>query len=157
MIDPFSLLPKLLERSGTSEKGSITAYYTVLVEGDDMNDPIADAVRGILDGHIVLSRKIAAKNHFPAIDIQNSVSRVMPAVVDRDHMNLAGELKENMAVYDESEDLINIGAYNKGTNPRIDRSIALIGPISKFLRQDTDERFTYEESRELLKNTIRGS
>ena len=153
----FAMLPKLLERSGTSEKGSITAYYTVLVEGDDMNDPIADAVRGILDGHIVLSRKIAAKNHFPAIDIQNSVSRVMPAVVDRDHMNLAGELKENMAVYDESEDLINIGAYNKGTNPRIDRSIALIGPISKFLRQDTDERFTYEESRELLKNTIRGS
>jgi flagellum-specific ATP synthase len=153
----FAMLPKLLERSGTSQNGSITAYYTVLVEGDDMNDPIADAVRGILDGHIVLSRKIAAKNHFPAIDIQHSVSRVMPAIVDRDHLKLAGELKENMAVYDESEDLINIGAYNKGTNPRIDRSIDLIGPINSFLRQDTEERFTYEQTRELLQNTIKGS
>ena len=153
----FAMLPKLLERSGTSQNGSITAYYTVLVEGDDMNDPIADAVRGILDGHIVLSRKIAAKNHFPAIDIQHSVSRVMPAIVDRDHLKLAGELKENMAVYDESEDLINIGAYNKGTNPRIDRSIDLIGPINSFLRQDTEEKFTYEQTRELLQNTIKGS
>lgn len=151
----FALLPKLLERSGTSGKGSITAFYTVLVEGDDMNDPIADAVRGILDGHIVLSRDIAAKNHFPAIDIQNSVSRVMNNIVDEEHQRLAGKLKENKGIYEESEDLINIGAYKKGSNPGIDRAIELHPSINGFLRQETDERFTYEETGELLKEVIK--
>jgi len=151
----FALLPKLLERSGTSGKGSITAFYTVLVEGDDMNDPIADAVRGILDGHIVLSRDIAAKNHFPAIDIQNSVSRVMNNIVDEEHQRMAGKLKENKGIYEESEDLINIGAYKKGSNPGIDRAIELHPSINGFLRQETDERFTYEETGELLKEVIK--
>lgn len=150
----FALLPKLMERSGTSQDGSITAFYTVLVEGDDMNDPIADSVRGILDGHIILSRKIAAKNHFPAIDIQGSVSRIMPSVVDRDHIKLAGELRENMAVYDESEDLINIGAYNKGTNPKIDRAMSLMDSINSYLRQDVNDRYTFEESRTLLQSVL---
>lgn len=150
----FAMLPKLLERSGMSKDGSITAFYTVLVEGDDMNEPIADAVRGILDGHIVLSRKIAAKNHFPAIDIQNSISRIMKQVVDKEHFLKAGKLKENLSIYAESEDLINIGAYKMGTNPIIDRSIELIGPINSFLTQDTEEIFKYEDSIEELKNII---
>lgn len=148
----FAMLPKLLERSGMSKDGSITAFYTVLVEGDDMNEPIADAVRGILDGHIVLSRKIAAKNHFPAIDIQNSISRIMKQVVDKEHFSKAGKLKENLAIYAESEDLINIGAYKKGTNPIIDQSIDLIGPINGFLRQDTEERYGFDDSVDVLKN-----
>lgn len=152
----FALLPKLLERSGTSKDGSITAFYTVLVEGDDMNDPIADSVRGILDGHIVLSRKIAARNHFPAIDIQNSVSRIMKDIVKDDHYKLAGELKENMSVYEESEDLVNIGAYIKGSNPRIDRAISLNKPISDFLKQQTFEKFSLEESKKILRATIKG-
>lgn len=150
----FAMLPKLLERSGMSKDGSITAFYTVLVEGDDMNEPIADAVRGILDGHIVLSRKIAAKNHFPAIDIQGSISRIMKQVVDKEHFLKAGKLKENLAIYSESEDLINIGAYKKGTNPIIDKAIDLIDPINNFLTQDTEERFNYGESVESLKSII---
>lgn len=153
----FAMLPKLLERSGTSSSGSITAFYTVLVEGDDMNDPIADAVRGILDGHIVLSRKLASKNHFPAIDVQNSVSRVMPSIVDQEHRDTAGELKEYMAIYEESEDLINIGAYNKGSNFRIDRAIDLNVPTKDYLRQETHERFSYQESRELLERVVKGN
>ena len=148
----FAMLPKLLERSGMSKDGSITAFYTVLVEGDDMNEPIADAVRGILDGHIVLSRKIAAKNHFPAIDIQNSISRIMKQVVDKEHFSKAGKLKENLAIYAESEDLINIGAYKKGTNPIIDESIDLIGVINNFLRQDTEERYKFDDSVDVLKS-----
>jgi flagellum-specific ATP synthase len=151
----FAMLPKLLERSGTSEKGSITAFYTVLVEGDDMNDPIADAVRGILDGHIVLSRKIAAKNHFPAIDIQNSVSRVMSSIVDQEHRDMAGEIREYLAVYEESEDLVNIGAYSKGSNLRIDRAIGLNGASRDFLKQNTHEHFSYEESKELLERVLK--
>lgn len=152
----FAMLPKLLERSGTSKDGSITAFYTVLVEGDDMNDPIADSVRGILDGHIVLSRKIAARNHFPAIDIQNSVSRIMNSIVDDQHNQLSGELKENMSIYEESEDLINIGAYVNGRNPRIDRSITLNKPISNFLIQQTFEKFSFDESKRLLERTLKG-
>ncbi len=150
----FAELPKLLERSGMSEKGSITAFYTVLVEGDDMNEPIADAVRGILDGHIVLSRKIAAKNHYPSIDIQNSVSRVMKEIVTDEHYRLVGELKENLATYAESEDLINVGAYVKGSNPKVDRAIQLNGPINNFLRQKVDEHFIYEDTLVLLKNVM---
>lgn len=147
----FAMMPKLLERSGMSDKGSITAFYTVLVEGDDMNEPIADAVRGILDGHIVLSRDIAAKNHFPAIDIQNSVSRIMKEIVDENHFDLAGKLKENLSIYKESEDLINVGAYVKGSNPLIDKAIKLNSGINSFLRQGIDENYQYKETLDLLK------
>lgn len=146
----FATLPRLLERSGMSKDGSITAFYTVLVEGDDMNEPIADAVRGILDGHIILSRKIAAKNHFPAIDIQNSASRLMKEIVSKDHYKLAGNLRENLAVYAESEDLINVGAYVKGSNNRIDKSVDLITPINNFLKQGIEEKFSYKETLEEL-------
>jgi flagellum-specific ATP synthase len=150
----FAMLPKLLERSGMSNKGSITAFYTVLVEGDDMNEPIADAVRGILDGHIILSRKIAAKNHFPAIDIQSSVSRIMKEIVTEEHYEIAGKLKENLAVYSDSEDLINIGAYIKGSNPIIDKAIDLNRPINEFLKQGVNERYSYEETLKALKNLM---
>ncbi len=150
----FAKLPKLLERSGMSKDGSITAFYTVLVEGDDMNEPIADAVRGILDGHIILSRKIAAKNHYPSIDIQNSVSRIMKEIVPDEHYRLAGELKENLAIYAESEDLINVGAYVKGSNPKIDRAIELNEPINNFLRQNVDEQYVYEKTLVLLKELM---
>ena len=150
----FALLPKLLERSGMSKNGSITAFYTVLVEGDDMNEPIADAVRGILDGHIILSRKIAAKNHFPAIDIQNSVSRIMKEIVSEEHYETAGKLKENLAIYSDSEDLINVGAYIKGSNPIIDKAIDLNIPINDFLKQGIDEKYSYVETLEILKSLI---
>lgn len=150
----FALLPKLLERSGTSDKGSITAFYTVLVEGDDMNDPIADAVRGILDGHIVLSRRMAAKNHFPAIDVQNSVSRVMPNLVDEDHRDHAGKMREFMALYDENEDLINIGAYKAGNNELLDRAVDLQDTIREYLKQKTTECVDYQSSKELLQKVI---
>ncbi len=150
----FALLPKLLERSGMSKDGSITAFYTVLVEGDDMNDPIADAVRGILDGHIILSREIAAKNHFPSIDIQNSISRVMKEIVAENHYSLAGELKENVAIYKDSEDLINIGAYVKGSNLKIDRAIALNPKINSFLKQNITESYTFDETLDLLVNSL---
>lgn len=151
----FAELPRLLERSGMSKDGSITAFYTVLVEGDDMNEPIADSVRGILDGHIVLSRKIAAKNHFPAIDIQNSISRLMSEIVPESHRYLAGQLKENMAVYSNSEDLINVGAYIKGSNPIIDKSITLNLPINNFLKQNVNENFTFEETVTILQDLIK--
>ncbi|PID28162.1 MAG: flagellar protein export ATPase FliI [Candidatus Cloacimonadota bacterium] len=146
----FNHLPKLLERSGTSDSGNITALYTVLVEGDDMNDPVGDSVRSIIDGHIVLSRKIAAKNHYPAIDILESVSRLFSEIANDDHSKKAGEIKELMAVYRENEDLINIGAYVKGSNPKIDKAIAKKGTIDNFLRQNIRDSFTFEESMELL-------
>lgn len=146
----FAMLPKLLERSGMSKDGSITAFYTVLVEGDDMNEPIADAVRGILDGHIVLTRKLAGKNHFPAIDVQQSVSRVMKEIVSKEHYELSGKLKENMARFQESEDLINVGAYAKGRNPDLDRAVELMPLIDGFLRQDVEDARTFEETVEEL-------
>jgi flagellum-specific ATP synthase len=146
----FAMLPKLLERSGMSKDGSITAFYTVLVEGDDMNEPIADAVRGILDGHIVLTRKLAGKNHFPAIDVQQSVSRVMKEIVSKEHYELSGKLKENMARFQESEDLINVGAYAKGRNPDLDRAVELKPLIDGFLRQDVEDARTFEETVEEL-------
>lgn len=142
----FTSLPKLLERSGMSDKGSITAFYTVLVEGDDMNEPIADAVRGILDGHILLSRKIASQNHYPAIDIQNSLSRLMKGLVTPEHHKHAGELKENMAAYTEAKDLIDIGAYKQGSNPVIDYAISLHQPINAFLRQQVEEPSDYNQT-----------
>lgn len=146
----FTALPKLLERSGMSDQGSITAFYTVLVEGDDMNEPIADAVRGILDGHIILSRKIAAQNHYPAIDVQNSLSRLMKTLVTLEHYNDAGELKENMAAYAEAKDLIDIGACKSGANAITDHAIALHHPINSFLQQRVDERNSFEETRAAL-------
>lgn len=151
----FTKLPKLLERSGMSKDGSITAFYTVLVEGDDMNEPIADSVRGILDGHIVLSRKIAAKNHYPSIDIQNSISRIMKEIVPEEHYRLVGEMKENLAIYSESEDLINVGAYVKGSNPKVDRAVSLNNPINSFLKQNINEHFVYEETVVKLKEILK--
>lgn len=146
----FTTLPKLLERSGMSDKGSITAFYTVLVEGDDMNEPIADAVRGILDGHLILSRKIAAQNHYPAVDIQNSLSRLMSNLVTDEQKKLAGELKENISVYQESKDLIDIGAYKQGSNALTDYAISVHHPIQDFLKQSVDEYSSYKDTLDLL-------
>ena len=146
----FALLPRLLERAGTSEKGSITGIYTVLVDGDDMNEPIADAVRSILDGHIVLSRGIAAQNHFPAIDVLASVSRVMGEVVDDEHNNAARRMRALMAVYKEAEDLIHIGAYVNGSSEKIDTAIKKIDAINDFLCQGVFEKDTYEATEKAL-------
>ncbi len=150
----FSVLPKLLERAGNSSKGSITGLYTVLVDGDDMNEPIADAVRGILDGHIVLSRNLANKNHYPAIDILASVSRVMPNIVEKEHMEIVGQIRDLMATYRDSEDLINIGAYVKGTNKKVDLAIDTIESINEFLKQGTHERLSFETIVEMLKDIL---
>ena len=148
----FALLPKLLERAGTSDKGSITGIYTVLVDGDDMNEPIADAVRSILDGHIVLSRAIAAQNHFPAIDILASVSRVMTDVVDKKHMDAARKLRALLATYHEAEDLIHIGAYVKGSSKKIDEAIAKIDKINDFLCQGVFEKTTFDDMEKQLES-----
>jgi len=142
----FALLPRLLERAGTAARGSITAFYTVLVDSDDMNDPIADAVRGILDGHIVLDRKIAHKGHFPAIDVLASVSRVMNEIVSDQHLEAARELKRHMATYKEAEDLINIGAYKQGTNRDIDAAIRYREIIRDFTAQGTKEPSSLESA-----------
>lgn len=154
----FSMLPKLLERAGTGVNGgSITGLYTVLVEGDDMDDPIADSARSILDGHIVLSRKIAQKNHFPAIDVLASASRVFRSVTDPAQQDFAGKIKEWMALYAQAEDLINIGAYARGSNPKIDQAIAAIDRINLFLRQKVDETGTLEESVNLMHAIVRAT
>ncbi|MBN2058471.1 MAG: flagellar protein export ATPase FliI [Candidatus Saganbacteria bacterium] len=142
----FALLPRLMERSGTSEKGSITAFYTILVEGDDMNEPIADHSRSILDGHIMLSRDLAARNHYPAIDVPHSVSRLMTNLVTDEHKKAAGKLREVLARYTEAEDLINIGAYVKGSNPKIDYALTKIDQVNAFLKQGTFEKVKYEET-----------
>ncbi len=141
----YSILPKLLERSGMSDKGSITGLYTVLVEGDDMNEPISDTVRGILDGHIVLSRALASSNHYPAIDVLSSISRVMRDIVPDEHYDKSGFIKNKLAVFREAQDLINIGAYKEGSNPEIDEAVALNGTINRFLRQGIDEEVRYED------------
>lgn len=150
----FALLPRLLERSGTAEKGAITALYTVLVEGDDTNEPIADAVRGILDGHVVLSRDLAAQNHYPAIDVLHSVSRVITEIASSEHLRAAGALRETLAVYRDARDLINIGAYAKGSNPNIDRAIARIDSLNQFLRQGIDELAPFEATLEAMQGLI---
>lgn len=142
----FALLPKLMERAGTSEAGTITGFYTVLVEGDDLNEPITDTVRSILDGHIVLSRALASENHYPAIDVLASVSRLMDSLATPEHLAAAGRLREILATYERAKDLINIGAYAKGSNPQIDRAIALLNDIKAFLRQRGDEVSSYEET-----------
>ncbi len=141
----FAVLPKLLERAGNSDVGSITALYTVLVDGDDMNEPITDAARGILDGHIVLSRKLANKNHYPAIDILQSVSRVMSEVVTKEHKQAANYLTSMVATYRDAEDLINIGAYSKGSNPDIDAAIEKHKQINAFLHQEVEDVFELKD------------
>ncbi len=151
----FAMLPKLLERSGASEKGSITGIYTVLVEGDDMNEPVADAVRSILDGHIVLSRKLAARNHYPAVDVLESVSRLMTDIVDPEHLRAARTVLEHLAVYREAEDLVNIGAYVEGSNPKIDQALQKIDAINAFLRQDINDRGDYADTRRQLLELVR--
>jgi flagellum-specific ATP synthase len=140
------MLPQFLERAGTSDKGSITGLFTVLVEGDDMDEPIADAARSILDGHIVLSRKLAHKNHFPAIDVLESISRCMVDVVDNDHLRIAGTIKDYMASYRENEELINIGAYAPGSSELIDKAIKLHQPLNNFLKQNRNEKNSFDES-----------
>ncbi|MBW6408560.1 flagellar protein export ATPase FliI [Clostridium weizhouense] len=142
----FAKLPKLMERSGTSENGSITAFYTVLVDGDDFNEPIADAVRGILDGHIVLSRSLAHKNHYPAIDILNSVSRLMNSIATPEHIKAASTGRDLLATYKDSEDLINIGAYVNGSNKKIDLAINYHDILEGFLRQTVHEKANFDES-----------
>ncbi|WP_068310267.1 type III secretion system ATPase SctN [Polycladidibacter hongkongensis] len=147
----FATLPRLMERAGMNDKGSITAFYTVLMEGDDMNEPVADETRSILDGHIVLSRKLGAANHYPAIDVLVSKSRVMNAVTTPEHRELAGETNNLLAKYDEVELLVQIGEYQKGADAEADRAIAKKKPITDFLKQRTDEFDGYDEALEKLK------
>ncbi len=146
----YAEFPKLLERSGNFNKGSITGVYTVLVEGDDTNEPIADTVRGILDGHIVLSRQLANENHFPAIDIGASISRLMVEIVTREHRESASRLRNLLGLYQKNADLISIGAYKKGTNPALDEAVTKINRINRFLQQDINESFSYEETLGLM-------
>lgn len=150
----YAEFPKLLERSGNFEKGSITGVYTVLVEGDDTNEPVADTVRGILDGHIVLTRKLASENHFPAIDIGASISRLMDSVVDPEHKKVASAFRNILSVYEKNEDLISIGAYKAGSNPKLDAAMLKIDLMNQFLQQGVDESFTYEEVIEQLNQII---
>lgn len=147
----YSEMPKLLERSGCAEQGSITGLYTVLVDGDDFNEPITDTARSILDGHIMLDRKLGHKNHYPAIDILQSISRCMSQIAAKDHKQAAGKLKNVLATYAEAEDLINIGAYKNGSNPSIDYAISKIDAVNQFLCQDVDEKFEFEDSISMLK------
>jgi FliI/YscN family ATPase len=142
----FSLLPRLLERTGMGEHGSITALYTVLVDGDDFNEPIADAVRGILDGHIVLSRGLATANHFPAIDVLESISRLSREVMRHEDITRVGAARDLLAIYRKNEDLVNIGAYVKGTNAKVDRAIERQPVLMQFLRQDIHEKWPRERS-----------
>lgn len=147
----FSIMPALLERAGTNQHGSITGFFTVLVEGDDMNDPIADTARGILDGHIVLSRDLAAQGHYPAIDVLPSISRVMTGVVDREHIVYSKKLRSLISTYRKAEDMINIGAYSRGSNPQIDEAILKKNAIDELLVQELDSRAEYQETLQLMK------
>ena len=146
----YSMLPKLVERAGTGQQGSITAMYSVLVEGDDLNEPVSDAVRGLLDGHIVLSRKLASQGHYPAIDVLDSLSRLMPNVVPDDQLDAATCFREMLSVYRDHEDLISIGAYRSGSNPRVDMAIAMRDELKSYLRQRTTESSTVESARAKL-------
>lgn len=150
----FAELPRLLERSGNSDKGSITALYTVLVDGDDMNEPIADTVRGILDGHIVLSRALANKNHYPAIDVLASVSRVMPSIMSSEHMKKVGVMRDLLATYKDSEDLISIGAYVKGSSKKVDFAIEKNDEINNFLKQGVHDKFTFSQIEDMIGQII---
>ena len=147
----YSELPKLLERSGNFQRGSITGVYTVLVEGDDTNEPIADTVRGILDGHIVLSRRLANSNHFPAIDVSASISRLMTDIVSPEHRQLAARIRDIMGVYEKNSDLVSIGAYKAGTNPKLDYALSKIDGIDQFLMQGVNEGFSYDQDLEMMR------
>ncbi len=151
----YTELPKLLERSGNFARGSITGVYTVLVEGDDTNEPISDTVRGILDGHIILSRALANANHYPAIDVSGSVSRLMTEIVSPEHRQLASRIRDIMAVYQKNADLVSIGAYKAGTNRKLDFALSKIDAINAFLMQDVGEAFTYEESIRLMQDILK--
>ncbi len=153
----YSEMPKLLERAGKDEKGSITGLYTVLVDGDDFNEPITDTARSILDGHIMLDRKLGHKNHYPAIDVLQSISRCMSMVADKEHKQAASKLKTVLATYNEAENLINIGAYKSGSNPNIDYAISKIDVVNEFLCQDVETKYTFEESVQLLEGLFEGT
>ncbi|MCH9001440.1 MAG: FliI/YscN family ATPase, partial [Planctomycetes bacterium] len=146
----FALLPKLLERSGRTERGSITGLYTVLVEGDDITEPVSDAVRGILDGHVWLSRDLANRGHYPAVDVLESISRVMPDIVDDEHLSATATIRRVLAVWNDIEDLVNIGAYAAGTNVEFDVAVAMKPAIDDYLRQAIDERAVFSDVREGL-------
>ena len=150
----YSELPKLLERSGNFQKGSITGVYTVLVEGDDTNEPIADTVRGILDGHIVLSRRLANSNHFPAIDVGASISRLMTDIVSPEHRQLAARIRDIMGLYEKNLDLVSIGAYKAGTNPKLDYALSKIDGIQQFLMQGIGEGFSYDEDLDMMRKLL---
>ncbi len=150
----YSAMPKLLERCGNFEIGSITGIYTVLVEGDDTNEPVSDIVRGIIDGHIILSRKMAAKNHYPAIDVLSSISRLMNEIVDSRQKEVASTFRNMLAIYKDNEDLISIGAYKSGTNPALDNAIAHNARMNAFLKQEVGEKFCFDETKELMAKTI---
>ena len=150
----FAALPKLLERAGNSDKGSITGLYTVLVDGDDFNEPITDTARGILDGHIMLNRKLAHKAHYPAIDVLASISRVMGDITSKEHRQMTFEIKKYMATYNEAEDLINVGAYSKGSNPEIDKAIEKMPMIKELLCQRTEDNISFEDTISLMGSII---
>jgi flagellum-specific ATP synthase len=150
----YSMMPKLLERTGNFENGSITGIYTVLVEGDDVNEPISDTVRGIIDGHIVLSRKIAMRNHYPAIDILGSVSRLMNDIVEKDQLEAAGKLRNLLSVYDANYDLVNIGAYKNGTNRILDEALSKMDKINEYLQQNIFDKIPYDDSVAMMKASI---
>jgi flagellum-specific ATP synthase len=152
----FALLPKLLERAGAGEVGTITGLYNVLVEGDDLTEPVADTVRGILDGHIVLSRELAAQNHYPAVDVLESVSRVMDDIVSEDHKQAANQMLEVLATYEESKDLVNIGAYEEGSDPQLDYALSKLEEVNNFLRQDIKENTSYQETINWLTSIFAG-
>ncbi len=150
----YAQMPKLLERAGNFEKGSITGVYTVLVEGDDTNEPIADTVRGIIDGHIVLSRKVAMRNHYPAIDILESVSRLMTEITDKKQQAIASKLRNLLSIYNQNYDLISIGAYKSGTNAQLDEALKKITKINDFLKQEITDAFTIEQTLELMEKAV---
>ena len=149
-------MPKLLERAGRARVGSITGLYTVLVDGEDFNEPITDTARSILDGHIMLTRKLANKNHYPAIDVLQSSSRCMSMVTDKAHRASAVKLKNIIATYNEADELINIGAYKIGINPNIDNAISKIGAVNDFLLQTTDEKYDFNQTVEMLEGLFEG-
>lgn len=151
----YTELPKLLERSGNFDKGSITGVYTVLVEGDDTNEPISDTVRGILDGHIILSRALANANHYPAVDVSGSVSRLMTEIVSPEHRQLSSRIRDIMSVYERNADLVSIGAYKPGSNHKLDFALTKIDAINNFLTQQVDESFSYDQCVEMMENLLR--
>ena len=151
----YAEMPKLLERAGNSDRGSITGLYSVLVDGDDFNEPITDTARGILDGHIVLTRKLANENHFPAIDVNASISRLMVNIVPEEHREAAAKMRDILSIYAKNEDLISIGAYKSGTNPRLDKAVSKIDRVNEFLMQKINESFSGEESLKMMREIVR--